>query len=155
MKIVLVYLLLIFSTVQASAELPNAKFTPGLTNPKVTQANIKTTICVPGYAKTIRPSGWYTSSVKKKMVGSAGYPLAEGKVISDYDLDHLIPLSVGGDPKSVKNLWPQPRWDVNSSTRKDALEARAKRLVCSGKVRLRVMQRAIAKDWVAASKKYK
>jgi hypothetical protein len=35
--------------------LPDSKCTPGSTNAAVTQNNIKDTICVRGYTKTVRP----------------------------------------------------------------------------------------------------
>ena len=35
--------------------IPDPRFTPGAINPDVTQENIDSTICVPGFTKTIRP----------------------------------------------------------------------------------------------------
>lgn len=39
----------------AAHELPDRCFTPGAINPDVTQDDIDWTICVPGFAKSIRP----------------------------------------------------------------------------------------------------
>jgi hypothetical protein len=41
---------------------PDKFMTPGATNPKVTQANIKRTICKAGWTKTIRPPSSYPRS---------------------------------------------------------------------------------------------
>src|SRR3954469_26009241 len=44
---------------------PKHHLFPGATNPKVTQANIKTTICKSGWTDTIRPPTSYTTALKK------------------------------------------------------------------------------------------
>jgi len=46
------------------AAFPNFVPPPGAINPQVTQANISTTICVPGWIQTIRPSLSYISALK-------------------------------------------------------------------------------------------
>src|SRR5258708_23569297 len=42
--------------------------TSRVTNPKVTQANIHTTICISGYTTKIRPSTSYTNKLKKQQI---------------------------------------------------------------------------------------
>jgi hypothetical protein len=37
----------------------------------------------------------------------AAYGLT-GQRLSDYELDHLIPLELGGAPAEAANLWPEP-----------------------------------------------
>src|SRR3954464_6160885 len=44
--------------------------TPGLTDPRVTQDNIQTTICVSGYTATVRPTSGYTNRVKKEQLAA-------------------------------------------------------------------------------------
>ena len=66
-----------------------------------------------------------------------------------FTLDHLVPLEIGG-ADVVENLWPEPRrslageWD---DTRKDELEHRLHRLVCSGQLDVVEAQKAISEDW--------
>ena len=47
-----------------SQAVPNPELTPGALNPAVTQATIGSTICVPGYTKTIRPPVSYTDALR-------------------------------------------------------------------------------------------
>jgi hypothetical protein len=61
--------------------------------------------------------------------------------MSGYELDHLIPLSLGGAPSDVANLWQASLAD--SSTR-DLLEG-----TLHDRVRAGQMPLAIASDWVA------
>lgn len=104
-------------------------------NSDVTQANIKQTICVSGWTATIRPPTSYTSRVKRKML-SAGmviniYP--KTAKMSDYVLDHPVPLGAGGAPKDPKNLILQT---VADGVAKDRIEALVRRRICSGRITL-------------------
>ena len=74
----------------------------------------------------------------------------------DYEIDHLIPLCLGGsdDPS---NLWPQPRRSIEpkwNAEAKDRLERLMCEMVCGGQLDLATAQEAFAKDWVAAYHKY-
>jgi hypothetical protein len=69
----------------------------------VTQANIDQTICVSGYTTTVRPPESVTEAVKVRAM--AAYGLAG---LGSYELDHLIPLELGGAPADIRNLWPEP-----------------------------------------------
>lgn len=109
----------------------------GALNPAVTQATIAQTICVPGWSATVRPPKGYTSALKRKQMHALNLP---GKP-SDYEEDHFIPLSIGGAPSDQRNLWPQPWPDAK---RKDRLEGKLHRLVCSGDMTLRQAQTAIS-----------
>jgi hypothetical protein len=156
---------------------PNQHLFPGATNPLVTQANIKTTICQSGWTATIRPTTSYTNTLKKAQQHTLGYetanplpriPSASGKTTraditkckehsvnpSCWEEDHLISLELGGDPRSPDNLWPEPWFGDWNAHIKDTLETTLKRKVCAGEVTLAEAQQAIASDWVAAYRNY-
>jgi hypothetical protein len=73
--------------------------------------------------------------------------------LSDHELDHLIPLELGG-ASTVANLWPEPWADPRGAHRKDDLENALNRQVCSGSMTLSDAQHAIASDWEAAYRRY-
>lgn len=138
------------STYCTAGDLPDPVLTPGVINPQVTQDNIKSTICVSGWTKTIRPSSSYTTKLKVQQMSSMKL---EGKT-SDYEEDHLISLELGGNPTDPKNLWPQ-LWYTTSgwgAHKKDVVETKLNKLVCDGKVSLADAQKMIATDWIAAYK---
>jgi hypothetical protein len=60
----------------------------------------------------------------------------------DYELDHIVPLDLGGAPLDLRNLMLQP-WAV-------ACNAHMK--VCADDLTLKGAQREIATDWRAAYK---
>ncbi len=75
-------------------------------------------------------------------------------VAGAYELDYLIPPELGG-ARDDRNLWPQPyRAEPWNAHAKDALEDHLRRLVCEGKLDLRVAQEEIANDWTVAYRKY-
>lgn len=133
--------------------LPNSRLTPGATNPSVRQTTIHSTICVPGYSSSVRPSESYTERLKFSQLDS-GYNLHGDTRASHYEEDHLIPLEVGGSPTSMKNLWPEPRYIVWGAAKKDALENRLHALVCAGAVPLVTAQRVFATNWIAGYRRY-
>ncbi len=108
--------------------LPDPKCTPGAINPSVTQDNIKNTICVSGYTKTVRPPVSYTTPLKIKLMKS--YGLTDSR--SNYEFDHLISLEIGGNPVDVKNLWPEPGYGQNNFNVKDRFENYLHKVVCNG-----------------------
>ncbi len=145
--------ILVASAAQVSAvtmQLPIHSVTPGATNPSVTQANIGSTICVVGYTKTIRPPASYTTGLKRAQLrGSyAFYGSTNTKLFEE---DHLIPLEVGGAPRSAANLWPEP-WA--SARMKDQLENKMHLLVCAHQITLAAAQKVFVSNWVTAFNKY-
>lgn len=132
-------------------DLPDPNLTPGATNPNVTQQNIESTVCVRGFSKTIRPPVTYTNKLKRQQIEEYGYANADPR---DYEEDHLIPLSIGGNPTDRRNLWPQPRHTQWGAERKDELEFALYKAVCSGEIGLEEAQQAIATDWVEAYRHY-
>jgi hypothetical protein len=128
---------------QPTPILPDPKLTPGDTFDVTGQD-----VCVPGYAKKVRAvPAWL------KRQAYAEYGITEHKP-GDYEVDHLIPLSLGGS-NSIRNLSPQSTgtspWN---SLVKDALERKLHELVCAGQVDLKTAQREIASNWIDAYQKY-
>ncbi|PZU06534.1 MAG: hypothetical protein DI605_18915 [Sphingomonas sp.] len=124
--------------------------TPGETDPGVTQANIETTICRPGYARSARPDYSITGSIKRRLM-TTEHP---GEQFGDYELDHLIPISIGGAPLASRNLWLQPRHGAATAGDKNVLAYVLWRLVCTHRVPLVTAQRAISHDWPTAYRTY-
>ncbi len=120
--------------------LPDPNCTPGAIDPRVTQENIDSTICVSGYTKTVRPSVSVTEPQKLESMKAYGFTDSP----SNYEFDHLIPLELGGAPDDMKNLWPEPH---SSSFTKDAVENYLHAQVCSGNMKLETAQNLIASDW--------
>jgi len=137
----------------AFSGLPNTSLTPGATDPAVTQANIGKTICVIGYTKTVRPPITYTSPIKRRQLAS-GYNVGGDIKMGDYEEDHLVPLEVGGSPKSQANLWPELLTGPWGARAKDRLENAMHLLVCSHQITLAAAQQVFMTDWIAGYKKY-
>ena len=126
--------------------LPDAVCTPGLADPRVTQDNIHSTICVSGYTTTVRPSSSYTDALKRQQIRAYGY---SDILPADYEEDHLIPLELGGHPTDPRNLWPEPRSGAHTATTKDGVENSLHSRVCAGLITLTAAQSAIATNWEA------
>ena len=134
-----------------AGDLPDPQLTPGATDTTVTQENIRQTVCVKGYTKTVRPPAHYTNRLKKKQIREYGYADRNPK---DYEEDHLIPLNIGGNPTDERNLWPEPRKSEWNAKKKDALEFALYKQVCKGSVSLKEAQDAYRQNWIQAYKKY-
>lgn len=134
-----------------ASDLPNPSLTPGAIDNSIKQQNIHQTVCIKGYTKTIRPPANYTNKLKKRQLREYGYDDRNPK---HYEEDHLIPLSIGGNPKDPQNLWPEPRNSEWSAAKKDQLEFVIYRMVCRNEIPLKDAQAEIASNWIEAYKKY-
>ena len=114
-----------------------------LLNPDVTQATITTTICVRGWTATIRPPVSYTEPIKKSQVSRLS-----DKKLSDYEEDHFIALEIGGAPRAVANLWPEPRAGAGGAGDKDSEENSLHRAVCDGQMTLAAAQAQMYGDYL-------
>jgi hypothetical protein len=121
--------------------------TPGAADPDVTQNNIDSTICVPGYTATVRPPVSYTEPLKLASMQQYG----DTDSPSNYEYDHLIPLELGGAPRDTKNLWPEPYNLPNGAHEKDQEENSLHDAVCSGQMTLADAQNKIVADWTTKS----
>jgi len=116
-------------------------------NPDVHQDTIQQTICVAGYTASVRPSTTYTNGVKQKLLRENALPASAA---SEFELDHRVPLALGGHPRNLQNLMLQP-WDGKDGAKaKDRLERSLQRLVGAGKVLLDDARKAIYVDWQGA-----
>jgi hypothetical protein len=141
---------------RSNGELPDPDCTPGVTNPNITQDNIKDNICKKGWSGvnpytgkqatgtgTLRPPTSYSGKLKAIQIKEYGLK----KPIGSYEEDHLISLQLGGNPVDPRNLWPEFPKSVNQ---KDVFEGFLKRQVCAGSITLAQAQHDIATDWKAA-----
>jgi hypothetical protein len=129
--------------------LPHHQLTPGAIDPRVTQGNIRNTICRRGYTASVRPPFKYSNAMKHRLMRIYGITAS----IHDYELDHLIPLELGGCPDCERNLWPQPKNVFPGANDKDEVERYLHDQVCSGEMPLAKAQREIAANWYAVYEK--
>ena len=74
--------------------------------------------------------------------GLAGTP-------SDYELDHIVPLELGGCGDCLANLWME---SLDDARKKDRVENYLHREVCQNRITLEQAQEQIMDDWVAVSR---
>jgi hypothetical protein len=120
--------------------LPDSKVTPGKYFSNVT----KDKICKPGYATSVRDVPY-----KDRIQAYLNYHMRPNTYYCTPDpceLDHLIPLELGGD-NSLENLWPEPVNPHPNAMEKDALENELHKEVCNGKINLFDAQNCIATNW--------
>jgi len=154
-KTLLAMLLMPIAMAAHASDLPDPLKTPGAINPAVSQDNIRETICVKGWTKTIRPPVYYTNRLKMEQLRS-GYAVDGDLDPRNYEEDHHLALSLGGHPTSKANLRPQPRHTEWNAAKKDALENVLHNKVCSYRnpLPLKVAQKAMMEDWISAYNKY-
>lgn len=121
----------------------------------MTQASLPQTLCRRGgYTSSVRPPAQVADAFKK--LARAAYS-SPGDSSQD-ELDHLVPLGLGG-ASDARNLWPQPnvgdphQFDQRASgggNAKDGVESRLNRAVCAGEMSLAAAQEAIATNWYTA-----
>ena len=140
---------------EGSPAIPDRACTPGAVDGAVTEANLRQTLCRKGgYTDSVRPPREVTDAFKRVVLKAYSAP-GRG---SDYELDHFIPLGLGGSSDS-RNLWPElnvgdpGQFDhshPSGNNAKDGVESRLHDAVCSGEVGLVAAQGAIATSWFTA-----
>jgi len=151
----------------ASRFFPDHSLHPGEVNPAATAAQL----CATGFStRTVRPPVAYTDHIKVLELGSGGTVTGPSGttytvvgehlmgVVSDYELDHLISLEIGGNPEDPRNLWMEP-WERKGAhpapagqgaESKDVVENRLHREVCAGTITLSEAQTEVASNWETA-----
>ena len=121
----------------AQGPLPDPDCTPGAVFPEASTS----VICVSGYTQKARN---VSTSLKKKVYAEygLGYPQPTGS----YEVDHLIPLELGGS-NDIANLFPEAAQPAPGFREKDLVEDYLHLEVCSGRADLKAAQQLIARDW--------
>jgi hypothetical protein len=156
--VVLAFVVILFLTLRRPPSPPGPSTSSGfkigvdLPDPRLTPGDVLTTskseICRPGYARSVRN---VPQSVKNQVYRLYGIT---SRKPGEYEVDHLISLQLGGS-NSVKNLWPQSYHTRPANAHvKDQLENKLHDLMCSGQISVQEAQQSIAKDWIAAYRKY-
>ena len=131
----------IFAGLLSSAFLSPALAADLPLNRDVTPATISTTICQAGWTRTVRPYVAEMKRIKAEMLAAIGEPIERR---NQYELDHLMPLALGGAVIDRRNLALQP---IDEAHEKDAIEVCLSSLVCQGKIDLEDAQGAIWENW--------
>ncbi len=124
---------------------PDDKVTPGQANPKVTQRNIRRTVCSPRWVKSQQPSARFIATAKSAQLQSVNYSIKDP---ARYELDYRIPIEVGGHPRAAANIWAQPLGTEWNALAKNKLDTYMAREVCAGRMKLADAQAAYQRDWV-------
>ena len=115
---------------------PNSSLTPGAV--LTTDAS---TICVPGYASSVRD----VSTATKEQV-YAEYGVSDPQPTGAYEVDHFIPLEIGGS-NDIKNLWLEPATPTPGFHQKDQFENFEHQQVCNGSISVAEAQSRMTSDW--------
>jgi hypothetical protein len=125
-------------------------------NPAVTQATIRSTICLAGWTGTIRPPTPLTDHLKVQQLAALNYP---DQNVADYEEDHRMPLTLGGNPTDPANLAPELRVHAGGSAEvKDHEEASlgtSTGPVCHGTMTLADAQAKLVSDWLSPGLAYR
>jgi hypothetical protein len=117
----------------------DASCTPGAVFEGVTIKDV----CMAGWAEAHRN---VSQSTRQKVYARYGINYVPGS--GDYEVDHLIPLELGGN-NSVENLWPEPSKPYGPGTAgdKDETENALHAAVCAGRWKLQQAWRLLRVGW--------
>lgn len=110
-------------------------------NPAVSQETLATTVCVRHYTRSVRPSWAWARAWKARLMAAAGFPPETAHL---YQLDHVLPLTLGGAGREPSNLALQ---EIGDAKRKDGMERRLGCLVCRGDFSLSEARAILAGPW--------
>ena len=140
-------LLALFTSSVFAGDLPNPMLTKGAA--RIVTKNVLCTTST----KLVRHT---TIDTKRSIYAEYGIKpkrsvSCTGVAHSCYEVDHLIPLEIGGDDVQ-SNLWPQLYDGENNAHDKDALENFLHKQICANKITMEQAQTCISKDWIACKK---
>lgn len=148
MRVIYLIALALCNTPLLAGDLPKPELTPGVTDPEVTQANLKESVCKHTHftwTEAHQPPASYLEEAGRDLIREYGYTDTQ---LKHYQIDHLIPLSLGGHPTDRKNLWPQPLVAKWSARRKDYFEEMLHGKVCRGEISLSDAQNLFRTNWI-------
>ncbi len=117
---------------------PDRSCSPGAYYARLTRG----VICAPSFrTSTIR-----NVPQAEKFQVEHEYGLAESYYGYTIEIDHIVPLELGGS-NAIANLFPEPGSGAANYHAKDALENRAKAAVCAGTLSLAAARRGFATNW--------
>ena len=136
---------------------PDPECTPGAINREVTPdpAVLGRTVCRPGWTNTVRPAD--SAALKRQVLLRYGIAVDQSS-LARYEMDHRVPLEIGGAPRDLANLWPEP-WEKDSrhpegnaapgagAQSKDKVENRVRAEICNGRIGLQEGQKVFLGDW--------
>lgn len=150
MRKILTIVLVLLSASIAEAEPPGKYPDPALT-PGVVLTTDATVTCQGGYAIDLRKREGPTQKEKCAVFAAYGLPCKNKR--GEFQVDHFLPMKLGGSPNGLKNLWPQ-RWSWWK--KKDLTEFSAIHAVCvEHSMTLPDAQAALMEDWYALYLKFK
>ena len=124
---------------KVNGPLPDHLCTPGAIFPNATSG----VICVSGYTKIVRS---VSTSLRKKVYQE--YNIAYPPPTGSYEVDHLIPLELGGS-NDIANLFPESALPTPGFKEKDLVENYLHNEVCARRIDLSSAQKQIANNWLA------
>ena len=136
-KLMLFLMTLLVLVVPAMGQVPD---------PHVTQDNIRTTICRQDWVRAAQPPA-KIARAKEELMQDAGVGDSD-----TWNMDHIIPVCLGGAPFAQENLRLQSWQGSCNAKDKARLDAAICKAVCRGDVTLGEAQVEITTDWKAAYK---
>jgi hypothetical protein len=118
---------------------------PASSTPGAIASSDPAVVCVRGYSRTVRPAYDYAwRRFRVSVFRAYGIPHEQWR---NFTLDHAIPLSLGGAPEDLRNVWPEPK---SEAKRKDEVEDALLLAACyRHTISLRAAQATIGRNWTA------
>ncbi|MBJ7598392.1 MAG: hypothetical protein JF922_09945 [Candidatus Dormibacteraeota bacterium] len=119
------------------------------------------TICKAGWTDLVRPNPQESARLKRQILQRYGIQPSTTN-LALHELDHRLPLEIGGAPRDLANLWPEP-WEADAkhpqgsgrpgggAQAKDKIENRTRAAICNGRLSLAEGQRIFLGDWSSSA----